>query len=315
MKKYWITLLLVCVAAVSANAAQTILLLRSSVKVTTADVLLEDIVSEEVVMPAEWKERRVFSAPPVGEVSYFSLTTVAHALNRYYDMQNVVIRGEPVITVQREDRKLEKDEFKQPLLDYLSDHSPWDGLDLQVEILSIPDDTRIPVGKTEFEIKQIDEKTARGYSQAHVMIRVNDQDIKEISIGIEIQSLTDVWVVRKNLTPGHLLSPNDLRSEKRVVNATEGYVASSEDLEGYEVTSALSAGGLLRRNAVSKPVCVRRGDWVAINAFGANLHITLRGKALANGRLGERILCVNERSQRQVLVELVGAGNGVLVRM
>ena len=314
MKKYWITLIVVCAFAFGA-AAQQILLLRSSVKVSGSDVLLEDLLSDEVSVPDEWMKRRVFSAPPVGEVSYFSLTSIARALNRYYDMQNVVIRGEPVISIQREDRKVEKDELKASLLDYLSEHDPWTGLDLQLEIISIPDDTRIPVGDTEYKVAQIDQRTARGYSQAHVQIFVDDIEIKEIPVGIEIQSLTDVWVVRDNVEPGHLLMLEDLRSEKRVVDTTEGYVASSEDMEGFEVTRAMAAGSLLRRNSISKPVCVRRGDWVAINAFGANMHITLRGKALANGRLGERILCVNERSQRQVLVELVGLGNGILVRM
>ena len=62
-------------------------------------------------------------------------------------------------------------------------------------------------------------------------------------------------------------------------------------------------------------MCAKRGEWVAINAIGRNLRITLRAKALANGRLGDRIMCVNERSNRQVLVELTGMGNGVLVRL
>jgi flagella basal body P-ring formation protein FlgA len=117
------------------------------------------------------------------------------------------------------------------------------------------------------------------------------------------------------MSPGQILTKDDLRSEQQVVDATSQFVPSSENLEGYEVTHSLAVGSLLRRNAVSKPLCVKRGEWVSINAFGAGLHITLRGKALANGRLGERVMCVNERSQRQVLVELVGSGMGVLVRM
>ncbi len=299
----------------AAVSAENILLLRSSVKVTGAEVVLGDLVTDRSSLPEAWVKRRLFSAPPVGEVSYFALTTIAHALQDYHDMQRVMLRGEPVISVQREDRRLEQYELEEPILSYLSGASPWDGLDLQVDIISIPDNTRIPVGKTEFTVTAVDQKTSRGYSLAYVVVRVDGLKVKEIPVGIEIQSLTDVWVVRKNLSPGHLLELEDLRKEKRVVEATSGYVPSSEHMVGFEVTRGLGASTLLLRNSISKPVCVRRGEWVAINVYGGNLQITLRGKAMVNGRLGERILCVNERSQRQVLVELVGVGSGILVRM
>lgn len=315
MNKKIIILVLALASVAFAASEQVVLLIRNAVKVTGADVVLEDLVTDVSVMPQEWCSRRVFSSPEVGDVSYFSLTSVANALHDYRDMHQVVLRGEPVISVQREDRRLEKDELEAPVTDYLSRHSPWDGLDLQVEILNIPSNTRIPVGKTEFEVTEIDQKTARGYSMAHVLIRVDAISIKEISVDIEIHSLTDVWVVRKNIGPGHILDSADLRSEKRVVDATSGYVPSSENLEGYEVTRSLAASTLLSRNAISKPVCVKRGDWVSINASGGSFLVTLRAKALVNGRLGDRILCVNERSQRQVLIELDGVGHGVLVRM
>ncbi len=309
------SILLFILSLAAAVPAETVLLLRSSVKITGADVVLGDLIADRSSVPAAWTERRLFSAPPVGEVGYYALTTIAHALQGYNDMQQVMLRGEPVISVHREDRRLEQDELEKPILDYLSEHSPWDGLDLQIEILSISENIRIPVGETDFTVTAVDQKTARGYSLAHMVIRVDGIKVKEIPVGVEIQSMTDVWVVRKNLSPGHLLEVEDLRREKRVVGATSGYVPSSEKMEGYEVTRSLGAGTLLMRNSVSKPVCVRRGDWVVINVYGSSFQITLRGKAMVNGRLGERILCVNERSQRQVLVELVGAGYGVLVRM
>lgn len=295
--------------------AQTVLLLRSSVKVSGAEVLLQDLISDPALLPEEWAERRVFSSPPVGEVNSYALTTIAHALHNYYDMQRVVLRGEPIITVQRKDRRLTGNELEDPIAKYLAGHSPWKGQDLLVDVVQIPQNTRIPEGETTFSVTEVDEKTARGYSLAYVQIRVDDVSICEVPIGIEIQSLTDVWVVRNPLRPGHTLTSEDLRLEKRVVDATSGYVPGSEKMFGYEVSRGLSAGSMLLHSAVRKPVCVRRGDWVAINAYGGNMQITLRAKALANGRLGDRILCVNEQSQRQVLVEMVGSGQGVLVRI
>jgi flagella basal body P-ring formation protein FlgA len=296
-------------------AAETVLLLRSAVKVSSVEVTLGDLVIDSAQIPSEWAKRRVMDSPAAGEVSYHALTAVAYALQQYTDMGRIVLRGEPVISVQRKDRRIETSELEAPILTHLQKTDPWKGLDLSIKVLSIPENTRIPEGVTTYRITQIDQKTAKGYSMAHVVVLVDDLEAKEIPVGIEIQSLTAVWVLRKNMSPGQILTKEDLRSEQQVVDATSQFVPSTENLEGFEVTHSLAAGSLLRRNAVSKPLCVKRGEWVSINAFGAGLHVTLRGKALANGRLGERVMCVNERSQRQVLVELVGAGMGVLVRM
>ena len=309
-----ILLVFALVSGVSAQQ-QTILFVRNSVKVSSTDVLLGDIISDDSIYPEVWSKRRICSAPPVGEVIYLPLTRVATALSHYNDMQSVVLRGEPTVSIQRVDRLVERQELKDALMKYLGKTKPWDALDLQVKILNFSDSTRIPEGEAEFEVSQFDQRTARGFSQAQVQVRVDGVMVCEIAVELEIRTLTEVWVVRDGLAPGHILVAGDLRSEKRVVDSNSGFVPSTESLIGYEVSRALVEGEALPRNALSKPVCVRRGDWVAINAIGENLHITLRGKALANGRLGDRISCINERSQRQVLVELVGVGSGVLIRM
>lgn len=314
MKRFTFILILLCGLAGSLQAG-TILRLKNSVEVSSKDVVLGDLVIDAKLIPAEWATRRVMAAPPAGEVSYHALTAVAYGLARYEDMKRVTLSGEPVLTISRRDRRMEKEEFHKPLSDYLGSSDPWKSNDFDVNVLNIPRNTRVPAGETTYKVTQIDQKTSKGYSLAYVSVIVDGVEAVEVPVGIEIQFLSEVWVVASNLERGHILDESDVRSEMHVVESTGNYMSSKELVLGQEVTRALTAGDLLRRNAVSKPLCAKRGDWVAINALGSNLHITLRGKAMANGRLGDRIMCVNERSLRQVLVELTGSGNGVLVRM
>ena len=295
--------------------AETVLRIKNAVEVSSKDVRLGDLVQDASQLPKEWASRHVLSAPPAGKVSYQTLTAIAHGLSRYGDMKRVTLSGEPVIAISRKDRRVEKEEFKDPLLSYLKKTDPWKGNDLDVNVLSIPRNMRVPAGKTTYRISRIDRKTSKGYSVAYVSVVVDGEKAVELPVGIEIHFLTEVWVAAYNLERGHLFQEDDLRSEMHVVDATANYVSSKESLIGYELNRTLIAGSLLRRNAVSKPLCAKRGDWVAINALGSNLHITLRGKAMANGRLGDRIMCVNERSHRQILVELTSTGSGILVRL
>jgi flagella basal body P-ring formation protein FlgA len=296
-------------------SADVVIQLKNTVSVASADLKLKDVVVDPSMIPEEWRERRVFAAPAAGDIAYHSLTAIAYALQRYRDMSRVVLRGEPVISVKRLDRKLEKSEMREPILSYLKRTDPWKKFELEVKVVSIPSNLRVAEGVTTYDITQIDQKTAKGYSIAYVDVFVDGMKEEAVPVGIEIQSLTEVWVVKDVLPRGHILASIDLMKERRVVDATVNYVPASEDLTGYEITRRIDAGEVLKHNSVSKPLCVKRGDWVSINAYGETLHITLRGKALSNGRLGDRIMCVNERSQRQVLVELTGIGFGKLVRM
>lgn len=295
--------------------ANLVLQIKKTVEVCSKDVLLGDLVKDASQLPDKWADRRVMAAPTAGEMSYHALTAIAYALSQYSDMKNVTLSGEPVISISRKDRKLKKDEFHDPLMAYLKKTDPWKGKDLKINLLNIPSNMRVPVGDTTYRISRIDKKTSKGYSVAYVKVVVDGVDTTEVPVGLEIQLMTKVWVVARNLDRGHLLEKSDLRGEMHVVDATANNISCAEDLAGYEVNRTLTAGTLLRRNEINKPMCAKRGDWVAINAVGKNLQVTLRGKALANGRLGDRIMCVNERSNRQVLVELTGLGNGVLVRL
>jgi len=295
--------------------AETMLYLKNTVEVSSKDVLLGDLLENSGSVPAAWVNRRVLAAPAAGEVSYQTLTTIAYGLGRFEDMKRVTLSGEPVIAISRRDRRMEKDEFNEPLVSYLEKTDPWKGNDLDVDVLSIPRNTRIPAGKTTYKIARIDQKTSKGYSVAHVMVIVDGEEIIDVPVGIEIHFLTEVWVAAQNLERGHILQEDDLRSEMHIVDATISYVPSSEEVVGYELNRSQRLGSLLRRNMISKPLCAKRGDWVSINALGENLYVTLRGKAMANGRLGDRIMCVNERSHRQILVELTSSGSGVLVRL
>ena len=314
MKRLFIILALLTGLQVSVRA-ETTLYIKKTVEVSSREITLGDLVEDKSLIPTAWASRRVMAAPSAGDVSYHALTAIAYGLGIYDDMKDVTLSGEPVISISRRERRMEKDEFYDPLMAYLKKSAEWKDKDLEVKVINIPRNTRIPAGATDYQITRIDQKTSKGYSVAYVSVMVDKVMQLEVPVGIEIQQLTRVWVSTGNFERGHILGEGDLRSEMHVVDATANYISSSEYLAGHELNRTVGAGQLIRRNVVSKPTCAKRGEWVAINASGHNLHITLRGKAMANGRLGDKIMCVNERSQRQILVELTGSANGVLVRL
>lgn len=311
-----ISILLLAALSFSGTAhAQLTLRMKKTVEVSHRNVLLGDLVDVTSQLPDEWASRKVIASPSAGEMSYYALTSIAAALSQYEDMKRVTLSGEPVISILRKDRAVEKEEFHDPILEYLEQNAPWSGKELKISILNVPKNTRVPVGNTTYKIDRVDQKTSKGYSIAHVTVMVDGIDAAEVPVGLDIELMAEIWVVARNLEMGHLLEEGDLHSEMHVVDATANHISSVDDIGGFEVNRSLSAGTLLRRSEISKPLCAKRGEWVAINAIGQSLQITLRAKAMANGRLGERIMCVNERSNRQVLVELIGMGNGVLVRL
>ena len=73
-----------------------------------------------------------------------------------------------------------------------------------------------------------------------------------------------------------------------------------EDLVGMEARRNLDAGSPLRFNDLVSPVLVERGQTVNIVSGGGGLRVSMQGKALAKGSVGDRVLVSNLTSGTRV---------------
>jgi flagella basal body P-ring formation protein FlgA len=106
------------------------------------------------------------------------------------------------------------------------------------------------------------------------------------------------------IAAGDVLKASDVMVERRP--KTEA--AAIEDVVGYSAKRALKAGEIIRAADVMKPELVGRNEVVLISFEAPGMVLTLRGKALESGALGDVVSVLNVQSKRTIHGTVSGPG-------
>ena len=128
-----------------------------------------------------------------------------------------------------------------------------------------------------------------------------------LSVSLEIYG--DALVAARPLNRGDRVTPAMVSTERVQVNSVrQGAITRPENLIGLEMKRPVRAGTPFTPHLVTSPDAVARGDHVMITARSKAFAVQTRGKALANGRIGEQVLVENLSSSRTVRARVVAPG-------
>ncbi len=129
-----------------------------------------------------------------------------------------------------------------------------------------------------------------------------------LSTSLEIRG--DTLVAARPLNRGERLTPAMVTSEPAVINSVRrGAITDMKHLIGMEMKRPVNAGTVFTPNLISVPDAVARGDHVMIVARSGRFSVRTRGKALADGGIGEQVLVENLASARKVRARVISPGH------
>ncbi len=300
-------------AACAALAEQTIEI-RRTVLPSGPDVLLKDLALIPSALPKEWADRSVLPSPEPCKPQRVPLSTVAYALQNYPDMKNVTLRGDLNVTVQREGAPIDTVLVETAIRRFVAERDAVPDSSLRIDIVRIPSDFRVPLGAIDIDVlrsRLMDNLS--GAALFDLQVRAEDSTMLTTTVQACVQPLHEFWVARTRIERGQPISPDNV--EKRLLptnGPSRHFIPCGELVDGLEAGRDIVAGQPLVREYIHPPLCASRGDVVNISAEVKNLRVTLRAKALSDGRLGERILCLNEQSKRRILVHITGQRTATL---
>lgn len=140
-------------------------------------------------------------------------------------------------------------------------------------------------------------KSTRRVLAANVPIRRSD---------VALVHDIEVPVLTRNVPPGTILTAADFTM--KTINEADviGEVVMDEtEVVGQMVRLTLRAGQPVRRNAITKPIAVDRGQGVTVLWSMKSINLTARGLAMEKGSVGEMIRVTNTKSNQVVLAEIV----------
>jgi flagellar basal body P-ring formation protein FlgA len=124
----------------------------------------------------------------------------------------------------------------------------------------------------------------------------------------------EVATVTRTIDRGGTIRDSDLQFERRPrAEVGREMITSREQAIGLAARTNLQPGRPLRAGELMKPDLVQRGDAVTLVYEVPGIVLTLRGKAMEGGALGDTISVVNEQSKRTIQGTISGAGR-VLIR-
>ncbi len=282
-------------------------LLKEKVVVSGNAVTLNDLLQ----IPIEQGDVAIFAAPTPGESGVINVTRAIEAV-KSYGVENIPLPANTEIQVVREGRKIEMAELERLVAvkatQYL--HTPAENITVS---FSRPA-SDIKVEKTAdaapaLSSFKLDPQSGRFEARLFVS---NSAILKEASPAIlagTLHETAQVVRLKRELVRGQVVTANDIElarigRQQMTINALH----DAADIVGLAARRNLEAGATLRAGDLEKTKLVKRNEMVMITYETPAIVVTTRGKALADGTLGDVIDVQNLQSKRTIQVTVSGEG-------
>jgi flagella basal body P-ring formation protein FlgA len=118
-----------------------------------------------------------------------------------------------------------------------------------------------------------------------------------------------VVVARRVIEPGEVINALDLALVPgRQERGTQKTYSRLTDISGQVAKMRIPAGRPITNRSIRSVHAVKRGEDVTVRFEGTTLRITMKGRAIQNGSLGETVRVMNVNSKRMFDARVVGAG-------
>ena len=295
----------------AAGAGAQMLEIEGRATASGSRILLQDVVRSGTVLPEGWGERVIADAPAPRETRELSLTDIARALNNYDDMGRVVLRGKPTVVVGVRHRPLDVERIQQAIDDHAAARAEWRERRFEVatDKSVLPN---VPHGELRVEVLELRAGTEYGRGTADVRLIVDGVPFGSGPMKVDLLEMRPFWAAARPLARGEAIAPEKL--ERRWAAERDGarHYSTDHSLDGLTGRRGVQAGQLLAAGMLDEPVFAKRGEIVRVISQRGGLTVTLRARALADGRRDERILCVNEQSGKRMNVRMVRPRRAVL---
>ena len=124
-----------------------------------------------------------------------------------------------------------------------------------------------------------------------------------------ISRYTEIYVSNGSLRKDQILKREDLyKSRKDLGKLPFGYITRAEDIIGKQLKRHIQAGRIISPSQLRNPIVIKRGEIISLQHKTNDFMITMKGTAMMNGAVGEKIRVKNSSSKRIVEGTITRAG-------
>jgi len=117
------------------------------------------------------------------------------------------------------------------------------------------------------------------------------------------------WHAKVDINKGHILKPEDIQLQKTLINrSTQRYISRDQKVLNLQAKRYIRAGKIILPRQLQQQLSVKRGDEVIIRAGTGGFVVSMKGKALKNGSVGDKIYIKNLSSGKKIQAKIIESG-------
>ena len=121
-----------------------------------------------------------------------------------------------------------------------------------------------------------------------------------------VEYLCQAVIAVNSLPANHAITAEDVRIDiRRISSLSDMTPADLGTIIGKKTVRPIAANKVIKPSLLKKIFLVKRNDYVKVNSHVGSINITLRGKALANGGLGDTIPIASDNCKSNVVRAVV----------
>ncbi|MDH5426246.1 MAG: flagellar basal body P-ring formation chaperone FlgA [Gammaproteobacteria bacterium] len=124
-----------------------------------------------------------------------------------------------------------------------------------------------------------------------------------------ISRYDEVMVLNGSFKRGHIISEGDIYASRKDLSTLPfGYITEKNVLIGKQLKRHLQAGKILTPSHVTNPIIIKRGEMVALQTSNSGFMVRMKGTAMSDGAIGDKIRVKNSSSNRIIEGEITSHG-------
>ena len=212
----------------------------------------------------------------------------------------------PSITVMAASQRLTGSELVAVAREQVETLRAADAGPASIQPMVLPPDLTLPDGALELKARVRPGTELTGTVPVTVEAWVDGTQVRALSVALKVVPLVDVLVATRLIPRGTMLTPEDVRVDRRSLIAGVEPLREPAGVLGQRAMRTIAPGELILPNQLESPPLVRRGDTVTLTVQGPGLMAVTQGEAREDGKAGQIIRVRNRASGREVYGQVEG---------
>ena len=198
--------------------------------------------------------------------------------------------------------------FREIFMEYLCRRLGKGESDVLVSKFKVMGNRPLPQGEIGFQLFQKDKRRLAGYIRLVALCTVNGVVKNQVGLSGWVDVFESVVCTRRNLKKGETIQKDDLYvARKNIAHQSPNLVTDMTRALGLMTKHNIREDTCLKEWMLERSPILTRGDIVTVVAESDDLKVTVPGRVLEKGYLGELIMIQNVMSRKKIYARVLNS--------